>query len=414
MERIETVIVGGGQAGLATSYYLTQHGHEHVVLEQAAQPANVWRNGRWDSFTLVTPNWTLKMPGAEYDGPEPEGFMPRDEVVSYFARYVDQFQLPVAYNARVLSIEAMDSTAYRVTTPETTYTAQKVVIATGFEQRPRVPTFAADLAANITQLHSSEYRNPESLPGGAVLVAGSGQSGAQIAEELYQRGRDVFLSVGGAGRAPRRYRGKDVVTWLSQIGFFNLTPDKLPVPKEKFSPPHVSGTKGGHTLSLHQFARDGVTLLGHLSGAEAATISLAPDLHESLASADQFEREVQKMIDGYVQANGLDAPQEELPHLRDGFAQPILEEVDLTSSGIATVIWATGYSHDYGLVKMPVCDDMGFPIQTRGVTAYPGLFFVGMPWMPSLKTGVLAGVGECAEYIASHVASRPSEVGSRR
>jgi putative flavoprotein involved in K+ transport len=194
-----------------------------------------------------------------------------------------------------------------------------------------------------------------------------------------------------------------VVTWLSQIGFFDLTPDKLPVPREKFSPPHVSGTMGGHTLNLHQFARDGVTLLGHLRGANGCAISLAPDLHESLARADQFERWGQKMIDGYVQANGLEAPEEELPQLCDGFAQPILEEIDLTSSGIATVIWATGYTYDYGIVKAPLFDDVGFPIQTRGVTAQPGLFFVGMPWMPSLKTGVLAGVGECAEYIATRV-----------
>ena len=242
-----------------------------------------------------------------------------------------------------------------------------------------------------------------------MLVVGSAQSGAQIAEELYQHGRDVFLSIGGAGRAPRRYRGKDVVAWLSQIGFFDITPDKLPVPKEQFAPPHVSGTKGGHTLNLHQFARDGVTLLGHLRGASGDTISLAPDLHETLARVDQFEREVQKMIDGYVQANGLDAPEEELPQLRDGYEQPIIEELDLKAAGITTIIWATGYTYDYGLVKMPVFDADGFPIQTRGVTSHPGLYFVGMPWMPSLKTGILAGVGECAEHIASHIAAADAD-----
>jgi putative flavoprotein involved in K+ transport len=405
MERLDTVIVGGGQAGLATSYFLTQQGREHVVLEQASQAGNVWRNWRWDSFTLVTPNWTLEMPGAEYDGADPDGFMPRDEVVAYFERYIDRFALPVHYNARVLSIEPMDSTGYRVVTAECTYGVTNVVIATGFEQHPRIPAFAAGIPATVTQMHSSRYRNPESLPQGAALVVGSAQSGAQIAEELYQQGRDVFLSVGGAGRAPRRYRGKDVVAWLSQIGFFNITPDKLPVPKEHFAPPHVSGTKGGHTLNLHQFAREGVTLLGHLHGASDDTISLAPDLHETLARVDQFEREVQKMIDGYVQANGLDAPEEELPQLRDGYEQPIIEELDLKATGITTVIWATGYNYDYGLVKMPIFDGDGFPIQTRGVTNHDGLYFVGMPWMPSLKTGILAGVGECAEHIASHIAA---------
>jgi putative flavoprotein involved in K+ transport len=345
------------------------------------------------------------MPGAEYDGADRDGFMPRDEVVAYFERYVDRFALPIRYNARVLSIEPMDGAAYRVVTPECTYAATNVVIATGFEQHPRIPAFAAGLPATVTQIHSSRYRNPELLPEGAVLVVGSAQSGAQIAEDLYQHGRDVFLSIGSAGRAPRRYRGKDVVVWLSQIGFFDMTPDKLPVPKEHFAPPHVSGTNGGHTLNLHQFARDGVTLLGHVRGASSETISLGPDLHETLARVDQFEREVQKMIDGYVQANGLDAPDEDLPELRDGYEQPIVDELDLKEAGINTVIWATGYTYDFGLLKMPVFDGDGFPIQTRGVTSHPGLYFVGMPWMPSLKTGILAGVGECAEHITSHIAA---------
>jgi putative flavoprotein involved in K+ transport len=409
MERIETVIVGGGQAGLGTSYYLTQQGREHVVLEQAAQAGNVWRNERWDSFTLVTPNWTLKMPGAEYDGNDRDGFMPRNEVVTYFERYVDRFALPIQYNARVLAIEPTGRAGYKVITPERTYLATNVVIATGFEQHPRIPAFAADVSPTVTQLHSSRYRNPESLPAGAVLVVGSAQSGAQIAEELYQQGRSVFLSIGSAGRAPRRYRGKDVVVWLSQIGFFDITPDKLPVPKEHFAAPHVSGANGGHTLNLHQFARDGVTLLGHLRGASGDTISLAPDLHETLIRVDQFEREVQKMIDGYVQANGLDAPEEELPELRDGYEQQIVEELDLKAAGITTIIWATGYTYDFGLLKMPVFDGAGFPIQTRGVTRHAGLYFVGMPWMPSLKTGILAGVSECAEHIASHIAAIPAD-----
>ena len=200
-----------------------------------------------------------------------------------------------------------------------------------------------------------------------MLVVGSAQSGGQIAEELYQHGRDVFLSIGSAGRAPRRYRGKDVIAWLSRIGFFDLTPDKLPVPKEQFAAPHVSGTKGGHTLNLHQFARDGVTLLGHLRGAAGDTISLAPDLHETLARVDQFEREVQKMIDGYVQANGLDAPEEELPQLRDGYEQPIIEELDLKAAGITTVIWATGYTYrlQSGEAACPRCRRLSHPDEGR-------------------------------------------------
>jgi putative flavoprotein involved in K+ transport len=407
MERIDTIIVGGGQAGLATSHFLTRQGREHIVLEQAAQATPVWRKERWDSFTLVTPNWSLRMPGAEYDGPAPDAFMPLGEVVAYFERYVERFQLPIQYNTRVESIEPLDGVGYRVTTPERVFQALNVVIATGFFQQPKIPVLAADLSPVITQLHSSQYRNLASLPAGAVLVVGSGQSGCQIAEELYQGGRDVFLATGTAGRVPRRYRGKDVIAWLVETGFIDLTPEQLPPGMSKFEGiPHVSGTMGGHTLNLHQFARDGVTLLGHLRGAAGETISLAPDLHENLAKVDQFERDVLNMFDGYIEKTGLDAPTEEVPQLRDGFAQPAIEELDLRETGIGTVIWAMGYTFDYRLVKLPVCDDDGFPVQSSGVTAFPGLYFVGLPWMPSERSGFLLGVGESAAHITSCIEGR--------
>jgi putative flavoprotein involved in K+ transport len=410
MEYIETVIVGGGQAGLATSYYLTQQGREHIVLDGSAQAANAWRNGRWDSFTLVTPNWTLRMPGAEYNSDDRDGFMPRNEIVAYFEDYVERFRIPIRYNTRVMAVEPIDSKGYRVQTSERAFQARNVVMATGFEQLPKIPPFAVNLSPGIAQLHSSAYRNSEALPEGAVLVIGSAQSGGQIAEELYLHGRKVYLCIGGAGRAPRRYRGKDIVEWLSLSGFFNLTPDTLPVPKEHFAPPHVSGANGGHTLNLHQFARDGVTLLGHARGADGDTVSFAPDLHENLAKADWFELQVMKMVDGYIQANGLDVPTEELPQLRDGYEQSIIEELDLKAAGINSIIWATGYMFDFSLVKLPIGDDDGFPIQTRGVTDYPGLYFVGMPWMPSLKSGTLAGVAESAVHVASSIAEANTAV----
>ena len=404
MKRTETVIVGGGQAGLATSYYLTQQSREHIVLERAAQAGNVWRNQRWDSFTLVTPNWTLRLPGAEYDGPDREAFMPREKVVDYFERYVERFKLPVQYNTSVIAVEPMEGKGYRVQTTDCTFEADNVVIATGFEQSPRIPSFASSLSPDITQLHSSQYRNPESIPAGAVLVVGSAQSGCQIAEELYQSGRRVYLSTGSAGRAPRRYRGKDTFEWLYMLGFFDIPSDKFPVPIELFAAPHISGKNGGHTLNLHQFARDGVTLLGHLRGASGYKISLVPDLHENLAKADGFELQAQRMVDGYIKANGLDEPTEDLPQLRDGYEQPIIEELDLKAAGINTIIWATGYTFDFSLIKLPILDKTGFPLQTSGVTAHEGLYFVGMPWMPSLKSGTLAGVGDSALHIASTIA----------
>jgi putative flavoprotein involved in K+ transport len=405
MERIETVIVGGGQAGLATSYFLKQGRREHILLEQAAQAGSAWRTGRWDSFTLVTPNWTVRMPGAEYSGPDPEGFLPRDEIVAYFEHYADRFHLPIQYSTRVLSIEQLDGRGYRVDTDAGAYEADNVVMATGYEQLPKIPPFAANLPSHIVKLHSSTYRNPQSLPSGAVLVVGSAQSGCQIAEELYQAGRQVYLSTGASsGRVPRRYRGQDTFKWLYQLGFFDTTPDKLPVPREHFAAPHVSGKNGGHTLNLHQFARDGVTLLGHLRGASGHKLSLAPDLHENLGRVDGFEMQARKMIDGYIQARGLDAPLEDLPQLRYGYGQPIIEELDLKATGINTIVWAGGYTFDASLLKLPVMGTDGFPIQTNGAANYPGLYFAGMPWMPTLKTGTLAGVGESARHIAESIA----------
>lgn len=406
-ESIETVIVGGGQAGLATSYWLTQVGREHVVLEKSRHAGHAWRQ-RWDSFTLVTPNWTFRVPGAEYAGAEPEAFMPRDQVVSSLERYVTDHHLPMRFGIDVTRVEPLnDPVSYLVHTPETRFRARNVVIATGLYQRARIPAFASALPADIVQLHSEQYRNPGLLPPGAVLVVGSGQSGCQIAEELGRSGRPVFLCVGSAGRAPRRYRGKDTYTWLALAGFFDRPPTALPSPRARFAAnPHVSGAAGGHDLNLHRFARDGITLLGHLRGAGDGRIGLAPDLHESLARGDQFETMVLDMIDGYIARQGLEAPGERPAVLRDGYAQPILTELDVAQAGITSVIWAAGYDFDFDLVKLPVTDSDGFPRQARGVTDYPGLYFVGLPWLHTQRSGLLMGVGEDAHFIAEHIRQR--------
>jgi putative flavoprotein involved in K+ transport len=407
MQSTETLIIGAGQAGLATSYWLQQAGQEHLVLEQADHVADAWRSGRWDSFNLVTPNWSFRLPGADYDGPEPDGFMPLSEIVARFDRYLDRYRLPVQTRTRVQAVERDGDGICRISTSKGVVRARNVVIATGREQQPSIPNGARGIPRDVMQLHSSAYRNPEALPAGAVLVVGSAQSGAQIAEELYQSGRQVYHSIGGAGRVPRRYRGKDVVDWLfNSIGFFDLPPEKFPAPIDHFAPPHVSGGNGGHTLNLHQFAKDGVRLAGHFRDAGHGTVHVAPDLHECLMKADAFETRVQQMIDGFVAAHNLDAPRDELPKLDDGFAQPAVERIDLRAEGITSVIWATGYRADYSLVKLPVLDDKGMPLQDRGVTGQPGIYFAGMPWMPSLKTGTLMGMGEQARGIAEAIASR--------
>lgn len=406
METTETVIIGGGQAGLSTSYHLQQAGREHVVLERADRVADAWRSGRWDSFTLVTPNWAFRLPGADYDGPEPDGFMNRDEILTRFDGYIDRYAFPVRTRTKVTAVELDDRCGFRVSTSNGSIRTRNVVIATGWEQLPKVPPAAAGIPDGILQLHSSAYRNPGALPPGRVLVVGSAQSGAQIAEELYLSGRAVSLSIGNAGRAPRTYRGKDGFDWLLHaLGFFDIPRDRFPMPPEQFSPPHISGANGGHTLDLHRFARDGVRLFGHLTDVDGSTVRFAPDLHECLSRSDAFEAQATRMIDDHIAAHGLDAPPDELPHLEDGYAQPIVEEMDLAAEGIGTVIWATGYRCDYRMVKFPVLDGSGWPIQTNGVTGIPGLSFVGMPWMPAIRQGILAGVGEHAAYIVERIAA---------
>jgi len=406
LKKIDTVIIGGGQAGLAISYYLSQEGREHVVLERAAAVANAWRNQRWDSFTLVTPNFQVQMPGAEYDGNDPYGFMSLAEVVEYFDNYVERFRLPVHCGVEVFSVEKAGDT-YLVRTSEANYEAQSVIVATGLYQSPKIPGFSTAISPSILHLHSMEYKNPSTLPDGAVLVVGTGQSGAQIAQELYQSGRKVYLSIGSAGRVPRRYRGKDINDWFTRIGMFDTKVEELKSAADKFHPhPQISGKNGGQSLNLHQFARDGVILLGHVRDAREGKLILTPDLKETLAKVDQFETNALKMVDDYIARTGLDAPTETIPQLRDGYSQEVITELDLKDSGIATVLWATGYTFDFSLVKLPVVDADGYPIQKRGVTEYEGLYFLGMPWIYSRRSGILFGVGDDAAYLAAHIVAR--------
>ncbi|MBK9096598.1 MAG: NAD(P)-binding domain-containing protein [bacterium] len=406
IEQIETVIIGGGPAGLSTSYYLNQHNKEHIILEKHDKIAHPWRNERWDSFTLVTPNWALyRMPGSERNGEPSDGFMQKDKIVKFLEGYVRKNNLPVWYNTNVISVEPNGRLGYIIKTGEKTIKAKNVVVAIGFQRVPRIPQISKRISGDIHQIHSSAYRNPTSLPDGAVLIAGSGQSGTQLAEELYQSGRKVFLCVGKAGRLPRRYRGKDIIQWLDEMGIFDLTPEQLPPGVERFRPiPQLTGKNGGYTINLHKFSKDGITLLGHLKGAENNKTFFAPDLHQSLAIVDQFESEIVKMIDQYIQQMKLDLPEEKLPELKDGYKQALIEELDLESENIKTIIWAGGYDWDYSFVKIPVFDREGFPNQTRGVTNSPGLCFVGLPWMPSERTGFLVGISDGAKNVADYIA----------
>jgi putative flavoprotein involved in K+ transport len=359
MEKVEAIIIGGGQAGLSTSYHLKQLGREHVVFEQAEKAGNAWRNDRWDSFTLVTPNWSIQIPGAYYDGNDPDGFLKKDEVVAYFEQYVEKFNLPVQFKTSVLEVAPLENgKGYQVKTSDGIYQAKNIVMATGSFQKPKIPTYSTNIPQGIIQLHSGQYRNPHQLPDGAVLVVGSGQSGLQIAEELYQNGRVVYLCTGTAPRVPRRYRGKDIVAWLLDIGFFDQTVETLPSPKARLiGNPQVSGKNDGHSLNLHQFASDGVKLLGHIAGAQDGKVMFLPDLKENLTKVDKAEKDIIGRIDRHIEANGINIPQETLPDLLDGYSTEVITELDLKSANINTIIWAMGYSADYSLVKLPLTDE---------------------------------------------------------
>jgi putative flavoprotein involved in K+ transport len=406
-EKIETVIIGGGQAGLSLSYYLTQAGREHLVLEKSAQVADAWRNHRWDSFTLVTPNWSFLLPGAEYDGAEPEGFMPKHEIIQRFEQYERDYRLPVRYSTEVTRVEPLQNQyRYKVFTKDTLYEAQNVVVATGLFQKVKMPDFAAQIPRDIFQIPSDSYRNPQALPPGAVLVVGSGQSGAQIAEELHETGRKVYLSTGSAGRIPRRYRGRDSYDWLNRIGFFDRTSDMLSTQQERFfTPPHVSGKGGGHEINLNKLYRDGIILFGHTLGYEEGKLIFAPDLKENLSKADGFAANALKQIDAYILKNGIEAPLDESIPLDDGFHAPVITSLELEASGISVIVWATGYSFDYSMVQLPLLDAYRYPSANRGVTRHPGMYILGLGWMNKFKTGLLMGIGESAQYLSEVIVS---------
>ena len=405
MKTIEAIVIGGGQAGLAMSYCLGQQGIEHIVLEQAPQAGHAWRDMRWDSFCLLTPNWGLLLPGAEYNGPDPDAFAARADIIAQLEQYASRFKMPLQYNTKVEAVMPLTDGAWRVITNRGDWQTHHVIVASGLFQRPKQAPIQGQLSPDILQLHCSSYKNPSQLPAGSVLIVGSAQSGCQIAEELMESGRQVWLSVGTAGRIPRRYRGRDIMVWLDQAGFFDRTAAALASPLLRFAPnPHLSGTHGGHSINLHLFARGGMRLIGHIVDGEGYHVNAADDLAQSLHTVDAKEAQMIRMIDTYIAANAITAPEEMLPHFDDGFLQAGLTQLDLKAEGIHSVIWAHGFDFDYSLVKLPVTDSCGFPLTRDGITDFPGLYFIGMPYVSKQKSGLLMGVGEDAKRISAHIA----------
>lgn len=413
----EAIIIGAGHAGLSTSYCLTHAGVSHLVLEQA-RVGETWRAKRWDSFTLVTPNWMCMLPGYPYAGDNPDGFMARDEVVAYLEGYARSFAAPVREGVRVSAITQRD-TGYRVETDQEVYEVPVVVVATGFFEQPKIPAVATKLPADILQIHSSQYKNPAMLPPGAVLVVGSGQSGCQIAEELHRRGRRVYLCTGTAGRLLRRYRGKDGLWWEDKKGGFDQTVDTLTSPHAKFAGnPHVTGAGGGHTINLHRLAGEGVVLLGHFRGIQGERIILAPDLRENLAKADKSAADFRQAVDDAVRQAGLPFPPPDASNTDeydgdDGYRQGEILELAVRDAGISAVIWAAGFATDYSFLQLPAFDAAGYPVQERGVSRYGGLYFMGVHYQYKKKSDLFYGVGEDAAYVAEAIAAQLGKRGNR-
>jgi putative flavoprotein involved in K+ transport len=400
MERkVNVAIIGGGQAGLATSWYLSQAKVDHVVLE-SGRVAETWRSRRWDSFCLVTPNWTVQLPGAKYEGPEPDGFMSLAELVDHFQSYANSFDAPVEENCAVTKLEADDG-GFLLTLASGKIKARSVVVATGAFQRPHRPASAESLPNDVVQLFAEEYTHPAALPPGAVLVVGSGQTGCQLAEEIHQSGRKVFLACGRCVWVPRRLHGRDVVWWMIESGFMDRTPDKLPSPMARLlGNPQATGHDGGRDLNYRVLHAMGVELLGRFAGAEGSKLRFADDLAASVDFGDARLGDLLKFVETYCAANGTTPPTVEMP---PPLRIKTRTELDIARDGIGSIIWTSGYRPDYGWVKFPVVDEMGFPVQTDGRTSVPGLCFMGVHWMRKGKSSILYGVGEDAGVVAQHI-----------
>ncbi|WP_354701050.1 hypothetical protein DSM112329_01356 [Paraconexibacter sp. AEG42_29] len=402
------VVVGGGQAGLATSWCLRARGVDHIVLERH-EIASSWRRQRWDSFCLVTPNWQCQLPGHPYAGNDPDGFMVKDQILEYLDQYVASFRPPVVEGVAVEQLTQSDHGTFVVRTNVGTVTADQVILAVGGYHVPTSPRMAERLPSSVTQLHSSRYKSPATLPDGAVLVVGSGQSGAQIAEDLHLEGREVHLAVGSAPRVARFYRGRDVVAWLQDMGRYDLPIDQHPegLKARKEANHYVTGRDGGRDIDLRRFATEGMHLHGRLTDITAPELSFAGDLRANLDLADATDDRIKDVIDAYIEGAGVDAPEEAryIPLWDPPRAADAPSRLDLEAQGITSVIWATGFRSDWSWVQVPAFDGTGYPTHHRGVTAIRGLSVIGMPWLHSWGSGRFAGIARDAEHLADHVAA---------
>jgi putative flavoprotein involved in K+ transport len=406
VEHFPVIIVGAGQAGLSMSYCLAQREIRHLVLEKH-RIAHAWRSQRWDSFCLVTPNWQCRLPGHAYTGSDPDGFMLKDEIVDYVEAYAARFSPPVREGVEVQRVTHARR-GFVLETSAGKFSADQVVMASGGYHRAKVPPLAAALDSDILQLDPTGYRSPASLPDGAVLVVGTGQSGCQIAEDLHLAGREVHLCVGSAPRVARRYRGKDVVAWLEQLGHYDLPIDKHPdgVAVRKKRNHYVTGRDGGRDIDLRKFALEGMHLHGRLNDITRSGLEFADDLEQNLDRADASSERIKRSIDDFIARENISAPQEAAytPLWRPERHVSYLAHRE---AGLGSVIWCGGFALDYGFIELPAFDAAGYPDHRRGVVqSVPGLYFLGLPWQYTWGSGRFCGVGRDAMHLAEQVGER--------
>lgn len=404
-ETVETLIIGGGQAGLAMSAHLRDKGRSHLVLERD-RIAERWRTQRWDSLVANGPAWHDRFPILGFDDTPPEVFAHKDRIVAYFEEVAEKISAPVRCGVEVTSLRRKaDGSGFVAETSAGVVEAANVVAATGPFQRPLIPTVVPD-DAGIMQIHSSGYRNPGQLPEGAVLVVGAGSSGVQIADELLRAGKKVYLSVGPHDRPPIRYRGKDFCWWLGVLGMWDA---KTREPGMEHVTIAVSGAHGGHTVDFRNLAARGMTLVGRAGDYKDGVLQFAPDLAANIAAGDAHYLSILDQADAYAAANGIDLPLE--PEARiigpspDCVTNP-LRELDLAEAGVTAIVWATGFALDYGWLQVEAFDEKGRPAHERGVTAVPGLYFLGLPWLARRASPFIWGVWHDAAYLAEQIDAR--------
>jgi putative flavoprotein involved in K+ transport len=405
-QEIEVLVVGAGQAGIAMSEHLRAHDVPHLVVERD-RIAERWRSWRWDSLVANGPAWHDRFPNLEFDI-DPDGFAGKEQVADYLVSYAGKIDAPIRTGVEVTSVRKIEGRiGFRAQTSEGDIDARYVVAATGAFQKPVIPALVPD-SAGIHQLHSSGYRRPDQLPGGAVLVIGAGSSGVQIADELRQSGREVYLAVGPHDRPPRSYRGRDFCWWLGVLGKWDMA---APPRGAEHVTIAVSGAHGGHTVDFRDLAADGITLLGMAGPFRDGVLHFAPDLRTNIENGDANYLSMLDEADAYVTRNGLDLPEE--PEARiigpdPGCMTDPIRELDLGRAGITSIIWAVGFAFDYSWLQVDAFDEAGKPRHHRGVSAEPGVYFLGLPWQSRRGSSFIWGVWHDAKFIADQIAIQRS------